>query len=95
MSENGFDERFPITGAKRFTRRTADEYSSPHISCDEAHLRALELLRQFDGQPVSVIRQVLRQADQWLDAVTTLGCGEATEFARAVEVWRRAAGESL
>jgi ABC-type antimicrobial peptide transport system ATPase subunit len=95
MSESGFDERFPITGAKRFTRRKADEYASPHISCDEAHLLALELLQQFDGQPVSVIRQVLRQADQWLDAVTTLSCGEATEFARAVEVWQRAAGESL
>lgn len=65
--------------------RDTPVYSSPGLSRDDANRRALELLRPFHGQPVAVIRQVLRRADQWLEAVTTLDCGRSTEFARAVE----------
>ncbi len=73
----------------------ADRYESPHLADDEINLRALELLREFDGLPVPVIRQVLRQAEFWLGAVTVLDCGEATEFARAVEGLARVGAESL
>ena len=66
-------------------------YESPGVTNDEANVQALELLRAFDGLPASVIRQVLRQAEFWLNAVTVLDCGESTEFARAVEGWTRAA----
>ena len=61
----------------------APGYESPGLDGDEANRLALELLRQFDGQPLSVVRQVLRQAEFWLGAVTTLDCGPSTEFARA------------
>lgn len=74
--------------------REGDYYESPNISDDEANLRALELLRQFNGLPVPVIRQVLRQAEFWLGAVTVLDCGEATEFSRAFEGWKRAVEKS-
>jgi hypothetical protein len=70
-------------------------YTSPGLSDDQANVQALELLRQFDGQPLPVVQQVLRRAEFWLSAVSTLDCGEATEFARAVEGLKRAAGESL
>lgn len=66
-------------------------YESPNISDDEANVKALELLRQFDGLPVPVVRQVLRQAEFWLSAVTVLDCGPTTEFARAFEGWKGAA----
>lgn len=75
--------------------RGNDGYESPSISDDDANLRALELLqRDFDGLPAPIVRQVLRRALFWLDAVTVLDCGEASEFARAFEGWRRAAGQS-
>ncbi len=81
----------------RETKNLRDDgyYQSPGISDEKANLLALELLRTFDGLPVSVIRQVLRHVEFWLDAVTVLDCGEATEFARAVEGWKRAAERSL
>lgn len=69
-------------------------YASPGVSDDVANMCGLAVLRQFDGLPVPVIRQVLRRAEFWLGAVTTLDCGDATEFARAVEGWTRAVGES-
>ena len=70
-------------------------YITPHLNESDAERVALELLRQFDGLPASVIRQVLRKAEFWLGAVTVLDCGEATEFARAVEGWTRDPAESL
>lgn len=81
-----------LKGAKA---RHADCYESPALSDDEANVKALELLRQFDGLPVPVIRQVLRQAEFWLVAVTVLDCGEATEFARAFAGWKRVREQSL
>ncbi len=80
----------------RETKNLRDDgyYQSPGISDEKANLLALELLRTFDGLPVSVIRQVLRQAEFCLGAVTVLDCGEATEFARAFEGFRRAVEQS-
>lgn len=74
---------------------TSEPYASPALSDDEMNVQALALLRQFDGQPLPVVRQVLQRAEFWLGAVSTLHCGPATEFARAVEGWTSAAGESL
>lgn len=73
----------------------AIHYETPSIRPEEADARALALLGQLDGLNVASVRQVLNRAGFWLDAVSTLNCGEATEFARAVEGLRRAAGESL
>jgi hypothetical protein len=70
-------------------------YASPGLSDDEANLNGLVLLRSFDGVPAPVIRQVLQRALFWLDAVTVLECGESSEFARALEGLKRAAGQSL
>lgn len=70
------------------------DYQSPGLSDNEANVRALDLLRQFDGLPIPVIRQVLRQVEFWLDAVTRLDCGEATEFARAFEGLKHAVEQS-
>lgn len=69
--------------------RHGDGYESPNVSDDEANKVALKLLQGFDGLPVPVIRQVLRQAEFWLGAVTVLDCGPDTEFARAAECYSR------
>ena len=74
--------------------KDSEVYSTPCLTNEQTNLNALRLLKSFDGLPAPVIRQVLRQTLFWLDAVTVLNCGEATEYARAVEGWRRAAGES-
>ena len=73
---------------------STQHYESPSIGDAETELRALSLLRQLDGLPVVVARRVLRQAEFWLDATTTLDCN-ATEFVRAVEGWTRAGEQSL
>ena len=70
-------------------------YQSPSISDEQTSVLALEMLRAFDGVSVAVIREVLRQAENFLGAVTVLDCSESTEFARAVEGWSRAAEQSL
>lgn len=71
----------------------SEHYASPALSEEEANVLALELLQAFDGRPLPVVRQVLQRAEFWLGAVSTLRCGPATEFARAVEGWTRAAGK--
>lgn len=70
-------------------------YATPHLSDDAANLNALSVLQQFHGIPAPVVRQILRQALFWLDAVTILDCGEASELQRAFEGLRRAAEQSL
>lgn len=102
LRKHGVDAEYLLSGQRRggdaMTMRAVerrDEYVSPGLSDDQANVLALELLRQFDGQPLPVVQQVLRRAEFWLSAVSTLNCGEATEFARAVEGLKRAAGESL
>jgi hypothetical protein len=50
------------------------------------------LLRALDGLPLTHARRVLRQAESWMDAITALDCG-SSEFRRAIEAVRLAAGE--
>ncbi|SDI51999.1 hypothetical protein SAMN05660652_03572 [Propionivibrio dicarboxylicus] len=69
-------------------------YETPSLPDEEANLSALILLRQFDGMPTPIVRQVLRKALFWLDAVTTLDCSAATEYSKAVEGWKRDPAES-
>lgn len=70
-------------------------FETPSLGDDAANLNGLRLLESFDGVPAPVIRQVLQRALFWLDAVTVLDCGEVSEFARALEGLKRAAGKSL
>ncbi|WP_374348545.1 hypothetical protein [Chitinimonas sp.] len=71
-----------------------EPYHSPDFANDaEAELLALKLLRGFHGMPVTLIRQVLRRADFWLDATTQLNTA-ASEFQRAYEGYRRASEQS-
>lgn len=74
---------------------TNTPYQSLSIDDAEADRLALDLLRRLDGLPVAVVRRVLRQADFWLDAVTVLDCGPATEFQRAVAGFQAASGQPL
>lgn len=69
-------------------------YETPSLTRDQADAMALTLLRSMQGIPVSIVRQVLKRADFWIDALTVLECGPATEFARAFEALQRAADES-
>lgn len=71
-------------------RAGAALYSSPGLDDQQANVLALELIRQFDGLPIPVIKQVLNRAGFWVEAVSTLHCGEASEFARAVAGWQHA-----
>lgn len=75
--------------------KKAPYYETLSIGREAVDLHALNLLGLLDGLTVADVRQVLSRAGFWLDAVSTLNCGEATEFARAVEGLRPAAGESL
>ncbi|WP_162999251.1 hypothetical protein [Burkholderia sp. Nafp2/4-1b] len=53
------------------------------ITEEEAHYRALELLRtQFDGMPLGDIKFVLRHADAWLNGQLVLDCS-TQEFREA------------
>lgn len=75
--------------------KSAPHYETLDIGREATDVLALNLLKLLDGLTVASVREVLHRAEFWLDAVSTLNCGKATEFARAVEGLRSAVGEPL
>lgn len=59
-----------------------------------ADVLALDLLSQLSGGTVNQVREVLRRAEFWLAATTTLDCG-ATAFRKADEALHRAFGREV
>lgn len=66
----------------------------PSLTRDQADAMALTLLRSMQGIPVSIVRQVLKRADFWIDDVPAGVRPGYVEFARAFEALQRAADES-
>ncbi|MCC4116387.1 hypothetical protein LLG90_13585 [Aromatoleum toluclasticum] len=59
-----------------------------------ADVLALGVLRHLSGGSVNQVRLVLRRAEFWLDATTTLDC-DATSFQQADEALLRAFGQEV
>jgi hypothetical protein len=70
-------------------------YVTPMLPVDELERLALSLLGNFSGQPVCVIREILRRAEFWLDATSTLNGGPSSELQKAFAALRVASPESL
>lgn len=60
-------------------------YETRDMDGNRVNELALEILRQFDGMGVNVARRILRRAEFWLDATSTVDCSTSSEFQRAVE----------